>query len=203
MNCQRIIHQIHLGGPDRITPEVYDCLYSVGERHPTWTRIIWDEGMLERAEFDVEDIHLRFANLACASNWLRLQLLHRFGGIYLDTDIKAHAHDACSHFLSGRAMAAIQDHIDPRGRICNAVMAAPPGHPWIKWQIDHWHDFDQTDAASGVYLATAAPRDELTLIPTEWVYPYLWDTPKSERRVSSNGLLEHLWGGSWVKGKQL
>lgn len=198
MNCQRIIHQIHLGGPDRITPEVYDCLYSVGERHPTWTRIIWDEGMLDEIEaYAPRDA---IANPATMSNWLRLQVLFRFGGVYLDTDIKAHAHDACANLRSGQAMAAIQDHVDPHGRICNAVMSAPPGHPWIKWQIDHWHDFDQTDAASGVYLATAAPRELLTLIPTEWVYPYLWDTPKSERRVSSNGLLEHLWSGSWVKG---
>lgn len=193
----RIIHQIHLGGPARITPEIYDCLYTVGERHPTWTRIVWDEWML--AEIEADEPASASANAATRANYLRLVLLHRFGGVYLDTDIKVHAHDACTRFLGQNAMAAIQDHVDPRGRICNAVMAAPSGHPWIKWQLDHWHDFDQTDAASGVYLATAAPRDGLELIPTEWVYPYLWDTPASERRVSSNALLEHLWGGSWVK----
>jgi hypothetical protein len=95
----------------------------------------------------------------------------------------------------GDCLAAEQDG----GRICNALMAATPNHPWVNWQLANRARYDQRDAASGVYLATDAPRDGLTLVPQRLVYPWLFDAQPEARVPHADSLLAHHWDGSWVK----
>jgi len=193
-----LIHQIQLGGGFRAG--IAACLGSVAVHHTLWSRILHNETTLEAMGI-THQITPKLPNYACVTNRARLELLWKFGGIYLDTDVRSLIPYSCTKLLDidGEAVAAIQDYEgNPAGRICNAIMAAPPKHPWIGWQLEHWDDFDQTDAASGVYLATAAPRDGLKLIPTKLVYPYLWNTP-AEERSTEGAIMEHLWAGSWVK----
>lgn len=193
-----LIHQIHLGGG--VGAGIASCLRSVTMDHFSWSHILHNETTLEGMGV-THQVTPKLPNYACVTNRARLELLWKFGGIYLDTDVRSLWPYSCSHLLDydNRAVAAIQDYDgNPAGRICNAIMSAPPRHPWIGWQLEHWNDFDQTDAASGVYLATAAPRDGLRLIPTERVYPYLWNTPPEERKTEG-AVLEHKWCGSWTK----
>jgi mannosyltransferase OCH1-like enzyme len=188
----KILHQIWLGG--EMPVEIARHVETVARHHANgWSHIIWSERMLEVAlGVNVPVLKEDLGTWASVTNYLRLDLLDAFGGVYLDCDIEAVG--SLDGLLGHSAFAAEQDP----GRICNAVMAAEPAHPWIRWQIDHFPDFDQKDAASGVYLASAAPRDRLTVVPTEVFYPFLWDAAPDERLCREKTLLIHHWLKSWV-----
>jgi Mannosyltransferase OCH1 and related enzymes len=194
MSIPKRIHQIHLGGPPDET--TVNHLRSVGYQHEGWTRVIWDELMLEQLlNVRVSALKEELGTWASVSNKLRLEILFVCGGVYLDTDIEAVDTLEALPLGDMRNFAAEQDG----GRICNAVMGAAPRSNWIKWQLDHWTDYDPRDAASGVYLATAAPRDELTVIAQRMVYPWLYDTPTAERKTYPETILVHHWKGSWIQ----
>ncbi len=155
---------------------------------------LWREDSMRELGLDLCALDGHLGNWASVSNYVRLVILSKIGGLYLDCDFECHG-PLESLFSAGSAIAARQ----PDSRICNAMLGTEPNHPWISWQLSHWDDFDQSDAASGVYLATAAPQDLVTLIPTDVVYPWAHDDPPEKRHPKANSLLSHHWAGSWVK----
>lgn len=155
---------------------------------------IWHDDNIAELGLRSDRLREEFGTWAAASNFVRLIALQRHGGIYLDSDFEA-LKPLAPLFDFGDCIAAEQD----RGRICNAFMGATPNHPWINWQLANIARYDRKDAASGVYLATDAPRDGLTLVPQHLVYPYLYDAQPEKRVVHPDSLLVHLWHGSWTK----
>lgn len=149
---------------------------------------------------DFEPLIFECQNFASLSNIVRLHALDKMGGVYLDTDIEVlKPFDSLLHL---DAFCALQDKIafeKDNGRICNAVMAASAGHPWIKWQIQNQDALKTNDAAFGVYIASAAPREGLTILPTEFFYPFLWSAIAHERRPHADSYAAHHWSGSWSK----
>lgn len=189
MNIPKIIHQIWLGG--RVPPDIMDMMMGVWAKHTDWHHIIWTDELLPHLGVEADTLKAKLGSWAAVSNMVRLLVLKKYGGIYIDADM------VCLKPLHGLlgsgAIAALQDTT----RVCNALMGAPENHDWISWQLAHWHDFDQRDAASGVYLASEAPRADLTLIPTHLVYPYPWDAQPEKRVAHPESLLEHKWVGTW------
>lgn len=173
--------------------DIRSWVKSVGQHHPEWSHIVWNEPMLLAIGIDVAPLKAAMRNWACVTNLIRLGLLDRFGGWYFDTDIEAL--DSLDRLvMSDTALVAFQDG----QRKCNAVMAAVPGHDWIKWQVDHFHEFDVRDGAAGVYVATASPH-EVGMIPQHYVYPWLYDSPPEVRVPHPDSILCHHWVGSWVR----
>lgn len=168
---------------------------SVGDAHPDWSHIIWSEDMLVEIGINVRDLKVKYRSWASVTNLVRLILLQRFGGFWLDTDVEALDSLDRLPLDKYQALAAWQDG----GRTCNAVIASEPNGEWIKYQIRHFDDLDQTDAASGVYLATLAPNNTLSMIPQHYVYPWLYDAPPDKRVPHKDSILCHHWLGSWSK----
>lgn len=193
MQIPKTIHQIWIG--DRPIPENHKSwIDHTRWMNPEWKHILWDDLALTSAGFLVGDFVRSYWSYASASNMIRLLLLRRYGGIYLDTDCECLK--PLDKLLNRKAFAAFQDG----DRICNAVMGAEPDHPWIKWQIEHGAgDTDPHDAAWGVYTASKAPRDLVSIIPTHWVYPFHYSTPLSRRENHQDSFIAHHWDGSWTK----
>jgi hypothetical protein len=78
-------------------------------------------------------------------------------------------------------------------------MGAIPNHPWINWQLANIGSYERRDAASGVYLATDAPRDRLTVVDQHLVYPFMYDAQPEARVAHPDSLLIHHWQGTWNK----
>lgn len=187
----RIIHQIWIG-PD-LPADQSKFIRGVGSMNPEWSHIVWGATMLKGVGIDAYLLKDELKTWASVSNYVRLRLLLKFGGCYLDTDMEAlRPLDTIGDF---DCFAAEQDH----DRICNAFMGAAPSHPWIAWQLQHWSDFNQKDAAGGVYLATAAPRNLVRLIPQHLVYPWMYDSQPEKRVAHPESILIHHWAGSWNK----
>lgn len=168
---------------------------SVGEHHPDWSHIIWDEHMLSRIGIDVAELKNRYRSWASVTNLVRLNLLEKFGGVWLDVDMEALDSLDRLPIENYKAFVAEQDG----GRKCNAVLGAERGSEWILWQLSHWDDFDQVDAASGVYLATAAPAEMVTVLPQHYVFPWMYDSPPEKRVPHRDSILCHHWLSSWTK----
>lgn len=182
-----LLHFIWFG--DLLPPSSIRTFYP---RHTEWQFMLWNEGAVKHA-FGIDPRAMReeLGSWAAVSNLVRLRVLQISGGIYVDCDFECHK--PLDSLLENAAVVAEQD----AGRLCNAFMGAEPGHPWINWQCDHWGDFDQRDPASGVYLATEAPREGLAVIPSHFVYPFLYNAPVVERVPHPDSILSHGWEGSW------
>lgn len=184
------IHQIWLG--DAMPAAIERMVATVKGKNPEFLHTLWTDDMLPTLGIKADRLKDEFGTWAAVSNFVRLLVLQRFGGIYLDTDFECLK--SIIPLLGHEAVAAEQDG----GRICNAFMGAPPNHPWINWQLANIGKYDRRDAASGVYLATDAPRDGLTLIPRHRVFPWLYDDPPENRMPHADSILAHYWEGSWV-----
>lgn len=192
MSIRKVIHQIWIGS--KMPDGVRFLVGGVAEKNATWQHLLWTDGLMAGLGVSVDRLRGEFGTWASASNFVRLLILQRHGGIYLDTDFE------CLKPIDpllglGDCIAAEQDG----GRICNAFMGCTPNHPWVNWQLAHLGNYDRKDAASGVYVATDAPRDGLTIVPQHWVYPWMYDSPPSARVPHPESLLAHLWHGSWNK----
>lgn len=166
---------------------------TVRDRHSGWVYSLWDEPSLAGLGLKQDRLHDEFGTWAAASNFIRLLVLQKLGGVYLDTDFECLK--PIDGLLDNAAIAAEQDG----GRICNAFMGAEPNHPWINWQLANIARHDRRDAASGVYLATDAPREGLTIVPQHLIYPFLYSAKEGERVIHPDSLLIHHWHGSWNK----
>lgn len=186
----RIIHQLWLGKP--MPPEIETWVGSLSTVNPGWSHIIWNEAMLHEVGINVAELKAELKSWASVTNYARLQLLLMFGGVYCDADVQA-IYPLDRLPLDSEVFIGEQDE----GRLCNAVMGAQAKHSWVAWQLEHWGDYDQRDPASGVYLATAAPRDGLTVLPQHVFYPWLYDAAESDQVIHPESILVHRWLKSW------
>lgn len=178
-----------------MSPEVTRWTGTVRTMNPWCEYMLWTERNFFLNGYNIDELKVKYGSWAAITNYLRLMLVYHYGGIFCDTDVMALK--PFDELLNHNAFAAFQDQIDG-GRICNAIFGAISGHPWLKWQIDHADQLTQ-DAATGPYLMTAAPRDDLEILPTEVLYPWHWDSPKELRVPKPQSITAHYWLGSWVK----
>lgn len=188
----RHLHQIWLGGP--MPADIERMRVALLARHHGWLHSLWTDENIGALGLNADRLKDEFGTWAAASNFVRLLVLQRHGGIYLDSDFES-LKPLDPLLEMGDCLAAEQDG----GRICNAFMAARPNHPWINWQLANFGKYDRRDAASGVYVASDAPRELVAIVPQHWVYPYLYDWPAEKRVPHAESLLVHRWDGSWVK----
>ena len=116
-----VFHQIWLG-PDPLPREYAAYQGTWQRRHPGWELRLWTEENLPD-DLERKEIYELLRRPAERSDMLRLELLHRHGGVYVDAD-----------FECRRSIEALVDgvdffcaYIDP-GRVNNALIGSVPGH---------------------------------------------------------------------------
>lgn len=160
--------------------------------NPDFLLQCWHDKNLSMLDMDWKWARRVFPKPAGLSNLVRLVALKKFGGIWSDCDVICHK--PLDPFLENQAFAAFQDH----EVICNAFMGAVADHPWIEWQLKNINKYEGHDPSWGPYLATEAPREGLTIVDSNLVYPYLYDSPQEKRIAHPDSIVEHLWKGSWL-----
>lgn len=197
----RTFHRVWVGG------EMPSEFVGTGDtwlaHNPGWTLHTWTDDDLpalqNQALFDAAPSLVESRLIGrFRSNLARLELLYRFGGVYLDTDFVA--------------LAPIPDRYQQAecfvGRespqfVNNGIIGAAPGHPWLKKVIDAIPESVRSqpgkpsNVTCGPHLFTRLLDDTVTVIPTAEVYPYPWQHARDRRRVSLRGAwAHHLWAGS-------
>ena len=206
----KILHYCWFGG--NVLPD------SVIKLKKTWKKYCPDYEIKEWNEtnFDVrENVYCKEAyeahKWAFVSDYVRLKVLHEFGGFYLDTDVEVlksldplRKYNAVSGFES--------DHFIPTG-----TMAAVPNNEWIALLL---HDYDNRhfkkedgsyDLTTNVEVITRLTKESyhlklngekvvfgnnIALLPFDYLCAKSWKTGKIMK--TENTFTIHHFNGSWL-----
>lgn len=185
-----VIHQIWLGG--NIPLYGVQWMFGVVTMNPFFTYRLWDEERFKEEGIDIHQFDDMNTHPAGVSGGLRLVIIEKYGGVYLDCDVECIK--TFLPLLPLSAFVAKQDH-----QLGNAVFGAVPHHPWIQWQLQHARETPERDAAWSTHLMERAPREGVTVLPNETFYPWTWEAPKDQRRITGETMAIHHWEGSWNK----
>ena len=178
MLIPRIFHQIWVG-PDPFPEEYAGYQQTWLDQHPGWELRFWTEQNLPE-DLRRPEAAERLRSPAERANILRLELLWRLGGVYVDTDFEC--------------LRSIEPLIDDAelfitlakpGRVNNALMGSVPGHPILDdalKQIRPREVFGHDKAATGTRFLDKLLLDRpgVTLLDYQLFYP---QTPEARREA--------------------
>lgn len=132
----KIIHQIWLGGP---MPKNYQYYSETWKKyHPSWELKLWSEEDLLNENFSVEDLYWQAESYQERADIMRYAILHRYGGLYVDTDIECLAsYDELNHkydFYAGMETPVVNKMVVS---IPNSLIAAIPEHPILTKTLEN------------------------------------------------------------------
>jgi hypothetical protein len=126
----RILHLVWVGEPQELKPYLVENLARWKELMPHWTIKLWTDDDLE--VFPAEVRRKLYETNLCAqkSDILRMFILKKYGGVYVDTDIRPHA---CLDPIIALDYDIVLYHEQPITweYITQFFIAATPNHPAI------------------------------------------------------------------------
>lgn len=193
----RTIHRIWLGS-DPMPAEHERFGESFARHHPGWAMRLWTERDLAQLDIGARE-QARARTRAELANLVRYEVLHRFGGVYVDTDVECLRPFA--PLLRGVYAFA---GIEVSGRICNAVLGSVPEHPVFARATRLTRQTLGTGVhsanANGPYFLSLLVEQQggFTIFPKEHFYPYLWDEPERRNEAFPASFAVHHWRLSWL-----
>jgi hypothetical protein len=83
----KIIHQIWLGDKNEEIEKMMMSFKKYIKKYTDWRYILWDEQKLTDLNMLNKDIYDEEKFYDCKSDIARLEILHQFGGVYIDSDV--------------------------------------------------------------------------------------------------------------------
>ncbi len=196
MVIPRILHRVWLG--TRALPTEQRAFGEGWARlNPGWEMRLWGDADVGALVSDPES-YARARNLSERSDVLRYEILHRFGGVYADTDVE------CLRPMEpligdARAFAGYE----APGRLGTALIGMTPGHRLAARALAALRATVGTgtypDSTGPVFFtAVARSEPELVRFPREAFYPYGADEPeRRDERLRDAWAVRHrarTWG---------
>jgi hypothetical protein len=185
----RIFHQIWLG-PDPLPLKFERCRQTWARLHPDWELRLWGEDDLP-ADLVHKEAYDRRRSPAERSDIARLELLWRYGGVYLDVDFECRRR--IDVLLGGvDFFAALLKH----DRVNNAIFGAVRGHPILERALqtvtpqEIGAPFDKTKSGAHFFSDLVMNAPGVTHFPPHYFYPA---TP--EQRAQAYAI--HHYARSW------
>jgi mannosyltransferase OCH1-like enzyme len=203
MKIPRIIHRIWLGGEEM--PAEYVAFGETWRRHhPEWEFRTWTDSELPKLTFP--DAFERCRNFGEASDVLRYEVLHQFGGVYVDTDVEClQPIDRLVERVSAFAGFARPNVIG------SAIVGAVPEHPAITKTLE----VVCAGAGSGPQVQATGPvaltrvlgeAEDVELFDRATFYPLdYWQIPFSDvdRGDLGESYAIHHWHATWQTRENL
>ena len=159
----------------------------------------WDSKVYR--DEDIEDLHLvnqekydyyyKNKNYAGATDIARVEIIYRYGGVYMDAD--SYCLNPIDELLDNEFFAGIEYD----DRVANGVFGATPEHPILKDYIDRINKATVLDPAcytvGGTLFTTCIDlygRDKVTILPQYAFYPK-W---KHRGEIKGKIYARHMWG---------
>lgn len=166
--------------------------------HPAWEIKVWQDPV-SPAGF-VLSKYWPFVNSGAQwADLIRIECLLKYGGVYLDSDVRLH-----------RALDDLVGHCDffiaseNGNALTNAAFGAAPGHPALAALVDElaahapdWTLPPNLTTGPALFTRILAERSDVTLLPRATFYPYRCDEPPAAAHPWSYGT--HLWAASWLE----
>lgn len=206
----KLIHQIWLGGN---MPESHREFASKLKRaNPGMEYKLWDESNID-FELRTGDLMDRATNFGQKSDILRYEILHKFGGIYMDMDFLAVR--PLDPLLHAEFFTGIVYH--PYPSLANGLIGAAPGHAIIDELLQRIGCNDDPDDIMGimkktgpflltdVFMELYPEYPGSVALPNSYFYPYP-NAPRYKtlgddynQYIKPETLCVHLWHCSWMK----
>lgn len=196
----RVIHRVWLGSDEM--PEEFRHYGETWERHhPEWEMRLWTDSNLPELRFP--EAFDRCRNHGERSDVLRSELLARFGGLYVDTDVEC---KRPIEPLIGDA-SAFCAWVRP-GRIGSAVLGATPGHPAIETLLTEMQSRvgkgNQIEATVGLLTEVLSAAPDVTVFDSDTFYPYHpRHNPADPDGDFEGAYAVHHWGLTWKTRDEL
>ena len=197
MKIPKVIHRIWLG-PAEMPSEYVGFGDTWRRHHPDWEFRLWTDA--EMPSLTCPDGFERCRNFGEASDVLRYEVLHRFGGVYVDTDVE------CLRPLDPLIADATAFAAYARPKVIgSAVVGSVAGHPAIKKTLD----VVCAGAGSGKQVHATGPvaltgvlegAEDVELFGRETFYPLdYWEIPFTDLGESELGdaYAIHHWHATW------
>jgi GT2 family glycosyltransferase len=198
MKIPRVFHQIWVGGRP-MPAEFLDYRQTWLDLHPGWTLELWTDERLpplvNRALYDAATVPAQRCDILC------IELLHQFGGVYIDCDFECFQNiepliDDLDAFAASEG----------QGWISGGIMGAVAGHPAFAALIDA---LPGSVAANGhrpinyqsgpVFRTPILKMHSLTVFPPELFYPYSYAEKHRKGETFPGAYAAHHWAASWMQ----
>jgi mannosyltransferase OCH1-like enzyme len=210
----KLLHYIWVGGP---LPEKQRAFIATWrECNPDYEITEWNEKNIDLTPPSVAKAYAR-KRWATVADLTRLSIIHHHGGIYLDTDFEMRR--PLDPLLRYPCFFAFQHEHHPTDWVCNGVLGAAPGHPFIglAWKaafrlrqgpigLDRPTKYGpklitKLLRAEGLrhYDPQGVQLGDVFVCPKHWFFPYAYDEEPDESRVLPETIAIHHWEGSWKK----
>lgn len=206
------LHQIWLGSE---LPPIYRPLIEKFKLlHPDWEYTLWTDRQVANLDFQNKPLFLESKNYGQKSDILRYEILHRFGGVYLDLDFVAVK--PLNHLLKLDFFAGIA--YDPAPNLLNGAIGSSPDNNFTNLLIS-MDSFNVNSSAmaimdsTGPYHLSRALQQAMqtsgsgAALPNTYFYPFP-NFPQDRvlgedfnPYLGSNTYACHLWHCSWLKQK--
>jgi len=171
------------------------------QHHPDWAMRLWTEDDLPALNVTAREQELSRTHSEL-SNLVRYEVLHRFGGVYVDTDVECLR--PLTPLLRGiDAFAALE----LQGRVGSAVLGSVAGHQAFaraarvarKTLGVGAHSAD----ANGPYLLSLILEQEpaVAIFGAQLFYPYLWDELERRSEAFPDAYAIHHWASARSRAK--
>jgi FkbM family methyltransferase len=190
---------IHFSVPAETNAIQEEVIERARELHPTWEVKVWRDP-IKADGFLLEKYWRKVKTGAGLADLIRLDVLFRFGGVYVDSDIKLiRPLDVLAQHYD--CFIASEDGVN----LTNALVGARKQSPAIYRIIDYLNknepDWDlPPNIATGPVLFAAQLKwsHEITVLPRETFYSYSYTTTlDKDKLVHRHSYGEHLWHHSW------
>lgn len=202
----KILHRVWPGDDD--IPAEYEAFWETWRRHhPQWEAVTWRPAdylpLVNQRSYDVASGPAQRADIA------RYEILHRHGGIYVDTDFEClRPFDELVADLDG--FAGLEDE----STLCISLLAVTPRHPFIDQLVAMvpysmaTQPNEPPNKQTGPVLATRVLHEGASIFqaplfkvfPKSYFYPYCWYEKYRRREQFPDAYAVHHWSGSWVQG---
>jgi len=195
----RVIHRVWLGS-DPLPEEFEHYGETWKQHHPEWEMRLWTDSNLPELRFP--EAFERCRNHGERSDVLRSELLARFGGLYVDTDVE------CRRPIEPliNDASAFCAWVRP-GRIGSAVLGAVPGHPAIDRLLTEMQsrvgEGNQIEATVGLLTDVLSEAPDVEVFDSETFYPYHPRHNPANGREFPDAYAIHHWGLTWKTRDEL
>lgn len=199
----RLIHRVWLG--IEVPPETLAYGTDLQRLHPGWLVVLWRDWTLPA--LDNQEAFDRSPHASQRSNIVRYEVLRRWGGVYVDTDVEPRR--PLDSLLEHESFAIARE--DDRW-LGTAFMASAPAHPFVthlcatvgRSVLDAPPGTPSNVVAGPKFVTRSLERwradggDPVTILPAPLVYPYHFTEPERRAEAFPDAYLVHHWAASWV-----
>jgi FkbM family methyltransferase len=187
---------IHFTVPSQLTEKQSRAIERARELHPDWVVMVWRDP-IDAAGFRLANYHGSANSGAQLADLIRLDVILRYGGVYLDSDV----------FLQKSLLPLLElDNFfcsEDGQNLTNAVFAASKGHPLIERLIldlvnnePDWKLPPNQTTGPVFFSRVLHWQKSLNLLPRDTFYPYNWNEKPIAPLPTTYGI--HEWAGSWL-----